>query len=228
MPSPDPNLPARALIIAIEEYPSAPGGGTAKKLPKTLRAGLDFKKWLLEKWRAEGRADSNTQMIFCSQPVQPDGMGATGKDIRRALLKLRQDGQSATDELYFFFSGHGCSFVKTPSNHADIVFASDFELPPVSADPCLNLDDIINWLRARLGPGRHYYFVDACRNRLSAKDILVGPILTEDVPQASGEASTFLLQSTIPQYQAKIRLLRRISPKPGCSHSFVPCFSKCE
>jgi hypothetical protein len=34
-------------------------------------------------------------LIFCSEPVQPGGAGATSKDIRKALRKLK-DGQSAT------------------------------------------------------------------------------------------------------------------------------------
>jgi hypothetical protein len=54
---------------------------------------------------AEGRSDS--QLIFCSEPVQPGGAGATSKDIRKALRKLKDDGQSATEGLYVFFSGHG-------------------------------------------------------------------------------------------------------------------------
>jgi hypothetical protein len=39
-------------------------------------------------------------LIFCSEPVQPGGAGATSKDIRKALRKLKDDGQSATEGLY--------------------------------------------------------------------------------------------------------------------------------
>jgi hypothetical protein len=39
---------------------------------------------------AEGRSDS--QLIFCSEPVQPGGAAATSKD--KALRKLKDDGQS--------------------------------------------------------------------------------------------------------------------------------------
>jgi hypothetical protein len=101
-------MAVRALVIAIENYPVVQVGGIAKQLPGTLKAGLDFKAWLLAKWNSGGRTD--TQLIFCSDPVQPNGMGATADDIRAALLKLKADGQSATEELYFFFSGHGFSF----------------------------------------------------------------------------------------------------------------------
>jgi hypothetical protein len=36
-------------------------------------------------------------LIFCSEPVQPGGAAATSKDIRKALRKLKDDGQSATE-----------------------------------------------------------------------------------------------------------------------------------
>ena len=48
-------MAVRALVIAIENYPRVQVGGIAKKLPGTLKAGLDFKAWLLAKWNAAGR-----------------------------------------------------------------------------------------------------------------------------------------------------------------------------
>jgi hypothetical protein len=186
-------MAVRALIIAAENYPVVQVGGIATQLPGTLEAGLEFKAWLLAKWTSEGRTD--TQLIFCSDPVQPDGTGATADDIRGALLKLKADGQSATEELYFFFSGHGFSFVDKPGSRADVVMASDFKQPALSGNACLNLDQIIAWLRAHLGAGRHFYFIDACRNALDRTQVVIGDLLPFD-PQASGEASTYVLQST--------------------------------
>jgi hypothetical protein len=187
-------MAVRALIIAIENYPNAEGGGMAKNLPGTLRAGLDFKAWLLEKWTKEGIVDP--QLIFCSEPVQLGGRGASSDDIRNALRELKANGQNSTEELYVFFSGHGFSFVEKLGGRADILVSSDFRDPDLSTQCCLKLDEIIYWLRVHLGPGRHYYFVDACRNPLTARQILPSPLLPID-PQASGDASTFLLQSTI-------------------------------
>ena len=189
-------MAVRAVVIAIEDYPGVQVGGIAKSLPGTLQAGLDFKDWLLEKWKAEGRQENDTQLIFCSEPVQPGGTGATSKDIRKALRKLKDDGQSATEELYVSFSGHGFSFSEQPGKRADIVITSDFEDPALSGDACLNLDAMIAWLRDHLGTGRHYYFIDACRNKLNASQIQIGSLLPID-PQASGEASTYVLQSTV-------------------------------
>jgi hypothetical protein len=189
-------MAVRALVIAIESYQRIQVGGMAKNLPGTLQAGLDFKAWLLAKWNAEGRKEAETQLIFCSDPPQAGGSAATSSDIRGALLKLRHDGRGATEELYFFFSGHGCSFVEQSHKPADILFSSDYENPDQSVSCCLKLDEIVSWLRGHLGPGRHCYFVDACRNSLDPSQIQVAPLLRWD-SQISVEASTFVLQSTV-------------------------------
>jgi len=187
---------ARALIIAIESYPGAQGGGLTQTLPGTLQAGRNFRDWLAKKWKAEGRAAADTQLLFCSEPVEPGGTGASNQDIRKALLALKTSGQGTTEELYVFFGGHGFSFVDKPGSRADILIASDFTDPALSGASCLKLDEIIGWLRDHLGPGRHYYFVDACRNRLDVRQIVISSLLPID-PQTTTEASTFVLQSTV-------------------------------
>jgi hypothetical protein len=67
-------------------------------------------------------------LIFCSEPVQPGGAGATSKDIRKALRKLKDDGQSATEGLYVFFSGHGFPWGPEPSRDFTTRTCS---LPPI-------------------------------------------------------------------------------------------------
>jgi hypothetical protein len=187
---------ARALIIAIESYPKVAEGGMAKTLPGTLQAGLMFKDWLLKKWNEEKRNDADRQLIFCSEPVQPGGSGASIRDIRMALRELKEKGQSATEELYVFFSGHGFSLVDKPGSRADMLIASDFEDLELSPGSYLNLDEMVLWLRSHLGPGRQYYFVDACRNSLTLRQTGNAAGFGFD-PQASGDASTYLLQSTV-------------------------------
>jgi Caspase domain len=196
-------MASRALIIAIENYADVAGGGMAKTLPGTLQAGLRFRDWLLSKWQRELPNDANPQLILCSEPVQPDGLSATSKEIRKALLKLKDVGQSTTEELYVFFSGHGFSFLDKPGSRSDILVTSDFEQPALSSDCCLNLDEMVLWLSNHLGPGRHYYFIDSCRNPLTTKEIQISKLLPFD-PQASGIASTFLLQSTVEDATAAV------------------------
>jgi hypothetical protein len=189
------SMASRALIIAIENYSGAEGRLTSP-LKGTVQAGLDFVSWLREKWNVEGLKPNNTQIIFCSDPPQPGHIGAKRSDILNALLKLKQDGRSMTEELYVFFSGHGFAFVEKPGSRADIIITADFVNRNISGDCCLNLDLIVLWLRNHLGPGRHYYFVDACRNALNGNQITIGSLLPTD-PQAIADASTFVLQSTV-------------------------------
>ena len=188
-------MASRALIIAIENYSRVTGGGLAKTLPGTLDAALRFRDWLNTKWQAEGKAAADTQLLLCSEPPQPGGGGASRDDIVEAMLKLKQDGQSATDELYVFFSGHGFVFMEKPDSRANVIVCANFKSADLSGNECLNLDQMIVWLRDHLGPGKHYYFVDACRNRLDPSKIQVGAGPPYD-PQASAEATTYLLQST--------------------------------
>jgi len=189
-------MPARALIIAIEDYPDVQGGTFARKLTGTLQAGLDFRSWLIGKWTTEKRPDADTELLFCSEPPQPFGTGATQQDILTALARLRDDGQNQTDEFFFFFSGHGFLFVDKPGARADILISSDFKNATISGYCCLKLDLIVNWLQAHLGPGKHYYFVDACRNSLNGAQIQTSDLIPFD-PQGTAEAATFVMQSAV-------------------------------
>ncbi len=121
----------------------------------------------------------------------------------RALSALQEHGQNATEELYFFFSGHGFSFERERGDRADVIVTSDFERARLSGDCCINYGGIVNWLRAHLGPGRHYHFVDACRNLLDAGNIQISQGLPFD-PHASGEASIYVLQSAVPREVAAV------------------------
>jgi hypothetical protein len=193
----------RALIIVIENYSLAQSGLVANQLPGTLDAGKKFKDWLAQKWKIEGHATTDTEIIFCSDPVVPGGRPATRVGILAALDELRRKPQSTTEELFFFFSGHGFSFDKALGERADIIIASDFADPASSGASCLNLDEIIRWLRWHLGPGRHYYFVDACRNPLDASQVAPGSLLPWN-PQRNQEPTTYVLQSTAPGFVAAV------------------------
>jgi len=193
----------RALVIAIQEYRSVTDGSVARALPGTLQAGTDFRDWLISKWNSENVAMADRQLIFCSAPVVTGGRSATPSDILRALLELKTAGQNATDEFYFFFSGHGFSFVE-PDTRSDMLIASDYEAMELSGASCMNLDKAIYWLRQQLGPGKQYYFIDACRNELDARRIRPTGFLLPNDLQTTGEATTYLLQSTPPSSTAAV------------------------
>jgi hypothetical protein len=183
----------RALIIAIQNYPDAEGMATS--LQGTLQAGLDFQNWLLAKLNAEGRT-ADAQILLCSEPQQPGRNGARRADILGSLNLLKLTGRGTTEELFVFFSGHGFAFVEKPGSRADVIITSDYRNNIISGDCCLNLDQIVTWLRDHLGPGRHYYFIDACRNKLNGNQVTVGSLLPTDL-NAMPDASSFVLQSTV-------------------------------
>jgi hypothetical protein len=185
-------MAVRALIIAIEAYPNA--GGMAKTLEGTLQAGIDFRNWLQDKLKTEGR-DGDAHIIFCSSPVQASGRAATSRDIRDALKELKEKGRSSTEELFVFFSGHGFAFVQGPGSRPDIVISSDY-VDETDIQCFFKVDSLVAWLRDHLGPGKHYYFIDACRNHLTSSQVGSGGQLPWD-SQVLADASSFVLQSTV-------------------------------
>lgn len=193
----------RALIIAVEDYPSVTDGSIAKKLPGTLAAGVAFRDWLIAKWDSELVAADDRQIELCSEPTVPGGRQARHEDILKALVAIKAAGQNATEEFFFFFSGHGFSFV-APGARADMLICSNYESMEYGSVACLNLDEAVYWLRQELGPGSQYYFVDACRNELDGTRIARAPLGLRSNPQTTGEALSFLMQSTVPAATAAV------------------------
>jgi hypothetical protein len=198
----------RALIIAIERYPRM-AAGIAGVLPGTLKAGEDFHGWLVAKWDAEGVAAGDREVLFCSEPQIPGGHQASVSAIRDVLKQLRASGQNATEALYLFFSGHGFTFSDGREDLTDYVMTCESTgLDDPAA--CLPFDHLVTWLRNHLGPGTHYYFVDACRNVLTVQNADPGPLgLTKD-RGATGEPATFALQST---YQGAVAAVSTEFPR---------------
>jgi hypothetical protein len=186
---------SRALIIGIENYAQATDA--EKKLDGTLANAHAFRDWVEKKWDAEGIPANERQLIFCSEPKQPGGRGASRADILTALDDIKAQGQNATRELLFFFSGHGFSFVKDDRDRPDCIIPSDYVSTKLSGPLCFRLTEIVNWLRDHLGAGNQYFFVDACRTEIDASKVQVGNQLQWDA-HARGQASNFILQSTEP------------------------------
>lgn len=198
----------RALIIAIENYPRMEDRHQAS-LPGTLQAGLDFKDWLVGKWQALAEAQGQpieTEIVFCSEPVvasipglpgQPPiaGRPAALEDIVDSVLKLRDGGLNATEELFVFFSGHGFSFATPGRAKTHCILTSDFRTTALSAHCCLPLLELINWLRDHMGPGRHFYFIDACRNILTSATVVPRELPLPIDSNAPGGGRAYYLQS---------------------------------
>jgi hypothetical protein len=230
----------RALIIAIEHYPDMADRHQAT-LPGTLQAGLDFKDWLVGKWAAQKDSQGHpieTEIVFCSEPVvastpgmpgQPPiaGRPATRRDIVKAVRGLRDSGSNATEELFVFFSGHGFSFASPGRAKTHFILSADFETPELSAPSCLPLLELINWLRDHMGPGRHFYFIDACRNVLTAATVVPPSELLPIDPNAPGGGRAYYLQSartgvTAPAESAFVPALLRGLAGSGRAKQYLP------
>jgi hypothetical protein len=158
----------RALIIGIENYPGS--HGLDATLAGTTRAATEFRQWLIDRKQL-----AEDQIFFCAETGTPGRTHGTNRaDLLRAILDLVQGGKDRTDELFVFYSGHGFAYPESPSRKPlDVVVGADFESAALSGGACLKLQEIQTKLWYAMGPGNHYYFVDACRTLIQPTDINV-------------------------------------------------------
>jgi tetratricopeptide (TPR) repeat protein len=188
-------MPPRALIIAIENYQQMQGG-FATQLPGTEQSALAFHDWLV----TQKKVNLN-DIIFCSDDknCQKRTMGATRGEVKTAFAKLVTQGKDCTSELYFFFSGHGFLYKENEGlrkRALDVLIAEDFETLQGSGDRCVLLEEIQTILWQALGPGEHYYFIDACRNQISSRDINVSNLGWSPTASQLGTPAVYTLFST--------------------------------
>ena len=170
-------MPSRALIIAIENYPASPD--LAATLPGTHDNARAFRSWLKSSSGFAGMtpADEPTRIFVCADDPGFPGRthDASGRGIRQAVLALWRAGHDQTGELFVYYSGHGFLFKESnASRAADVIVPDDFVDMPVDGSLCFRLDALQLELLASMGPGNHYYFVDACRNQITDDQISVG------------------------------------------------------
>lgn len=149
-------MTVRALLIGVCEYPDA---GFAPIDGATAEVAA-FEQWLR---RAKGGADGQTNLDIevCTTPER-----TTRTKLTQIIHALATRGAGTTDEFFFYFSGHGVTFV----DHQGIeplLLTSDFAHPATSGGCVIPLDELREKLLRALGPGRHFYFIDACRNPIS-------------------------------------------------------------
>jgi caspase domain-containing protein len=191
----------RAFIIAIENYKQMQEG-LDSTLPNTHKHALLFRDWLTS---TQGLAAAD--ICFCTEdPATPGRTSdATRAAIKQELKRFKDFAKDTTDDMYFYFSGHGFSYVDVDDvPTADVLIAADYVRREDSGDACLKLDEIQKWLKMCLGsvtaPGLnrcgHYYFIDACRNKINESKIKVAPLgLTYDI-SGKKKAPVFTLCST--------------------------------
>lgn len=158
-------MTARAIVIAIQNYSK---GKSLPNLPGTNKDAEAFIRWLVETKRVEP-----ADILCCAgKTVKARTTGTTSGEIIAELAKAVKNWADKTEELYFYFSGHGFSYAASAFEKSiDILVASDFADLTTSGRACLKLDEIKTKLWMALGPKHHYYFIDACRNQIAADAI---------------------------------------------------------
>ncbi|MGV2340187.1 MAG UNVERIFIED_CONTAM: caspase family protein [Planctomycetaceae bacterium] len=181
-------MKTRALIIAIEEYPSSQE--TSRTLPGTLDNAKRFTQWLEQNLNIPA-----TDIIFCV--LGPPGAathGTSRQQIKKALVQLMQKGLDDTEMLFVFLTGHGV--MKTSQNgdpHEDFLLCSEFESSVISGDECICISELTTLLSRSLGAGSHFYFIDCCRT--VNKDLNPGNLGINGTRANSGVANIYLLHS---------------------------------
>jgi hypothetical protein len=184
----------RAFIIAIEKYEQLTGA-LAPELPGTHQGALDLRRWLIDE---QGLTDGD--IYFCTEQKDLEGRtaGATLEEIRDELKRLKVAGKDQTDELYFYFSGHGfCYTDRNAIRLADVLVAANYRDYDSGPSACLDIGSLQVWLQTCLGPRDHFYFIDCCRNRVTDSDVTVSPLGLGVDRSVIGSPTVYTLYSTV-------------------------------
>jgi hypothetical protein len=194
-------MPLRGLIVAIESYAQMQEG-LAPTLDGTHAGALAFRKWLVEE-----RGVAPEHIRFCAEDEGLEGRtsGATLDEIVDEISALVNEGRDKTEALFVYLAGHGFSYTDIDGVRvADVLLAADYSDRQHGWRTCLSIDEIVKWLRLSLGPLDHFYFVDCCRNGISAAEIKVaqiGPYGASDL----GWPDVYMLYSTTPGQLAAVQ-----------------------
>lgn len=195
---------ARALIVAIEEYPKA--AGLSSKLEGTNAAGQTFRKWFVDT-KHGGKEPGPDLLRHCAVPRAPGVTGGTTRnEILDELDALVKVGSGKTSELYVFFSGHGIAFQERPGKpRIDVLLTSDFTELERGGRASIQVADLQEKVQIALGPGEHYYFIDGCRNVVGPNSFTPLPIDLVWKAATNGMACALTLHSTRSGALARVR-----------------------
>ena len=193
-------MSARGWIVAIEHYSEAED--LAPDLEGTHAAARGFWRWLVESKKVPPG-----DVYVCTDDPEFPGPGVdrqglpifspSSSGVSKALRRLVDSAAGRTAELYVFFSGHGFRLVDGFVDlGVDVLITGDYANRRDSGRECLKLDQLQNDLRRWLGEGRHFYFVDACRNEARSSDVTPEGLGFQRPPARNGRAKVSTLAST--------------------------------
>ncbi|WP_437509225.1 caspase family protein [Sorangium sp. So ce1099] len=181
----------RAIIIAVRDYPNIVG--LSRSFKNADKGALEFRDWVTTTGRVP---PENVIFHLGVEGDQPAGtLPATRTAIRKTFMAIGKQWKDATERLYFYYSGHGFSFKDEPQSSID--FITTFEFQDLDdMDPALRVDVLRRVLCNLGGKGRHFLFIDACRND-AGQLIFGGDLNINDLrPSVTGKPDQFTLQST--------------------------------
>src|SRR4029453_4853186 len=168
-------MPGRALIIGIEQYPNATD--LAQQIKDATQSAEKFFQWVTngDPWVKTGKTLAATDCFVCTKGgsfPQANLFGTEREQIADAIEAMVTAGKDQTDELYVYFSGHGYGFSDSPKRRVVVVLiGSEYQSPAKGGVKSLKLQELQEKLWSVLGGLHHYYFIDACRNLISADAI---------------------------------------------------------
>jgi hypothetical protein len=194
-------MPLRGLIVAIERYTQMQEG-LSPTLDGTHAGALAFRNWLVKE-----RGVAPEHIRFCAEDERLEGWtgGATLDKIVDQIDALVAEGRNTTEQLFVYIAGHGFCYTDVDGVRvADVLLAADYSDRQHGWKTCLSIDEIVKWLRLSLGPLDHFYFVDCCRNEISAAAIKVAQIGPYDASDL-GFPAVYMLHSTAPGQLAAVQ-----------------------
>ena len=204
-------MAVRALVIAIEDYPKV-AGRRYRQAPAGHATGRARVQGLAAR-EVEGggaRPENDTQLIFCSEPRNPAGRAQPARIFARRCASSRTTARAPPKSCMSSSAVTGFRSASKPGKPCRHRARVRLRGASLIGRRLPQSRAMIAWLRDHLGPGRHYYFIDACRNKLDASQIQIGPLLPID-PQAPAEARPMCCnpRSTAPWPRPVARFLPR-------------------
>lgn len=150
----------RALLVAVDT--------TEGLLPPVVDARAEL--GAMRRWLVDERGLEPDDIIVCDGPAGAERTFGNSRDaIAAAVRKLVFDGADRTDELYVYFAAPGVYESESPFPRAvDALAACDFSTHGEGSRQVVPLVELQTYLALALGPGDHFYFVDAPRMPLPA------------------------------------------------------------
>lgn len=184
-----------ALVAAVESYSAASG---LARLEDTVDRAYKFIQWLVDIRRADAH-----DIFLCTSPKPaqrpseiPAGVHwskATREGIRDAAIKLAIAGTDRGVDVFVLLSGHGARV-----DGSDVLMAADYRSH--DGDKCIRIDQLHTWLLPAMGPGTHYWFVEACRTEV---DFPISCLALPSLTSAKGRATPNDLFATAPGTAAR-------------------------